>query len=102
MHQLQAMTLQSLLNNIKKIPVHCCPWYNTLSHRKSSNSLVDPMLCRVSYLFTLDSSLLYEIAFALCYPTLESEALQEHVIEGIIRYEYGDELIDVISSPFFT
>ena len=102
MHWLQAMSLEPLLNNIKKIPVHCCPWYNTLSHQKSSNLLVDHMLHYVSYLFTLDSSLLYEIAFVLCYPTLESEALQENLIEGIIHYEYGDGLIDVISSPFFT
>ena len=61
------------------------------------------MLRRVSHLFSLGHSLLYEIALVLhCYLDSELDLLPEDLIEGIICHEHTDVLIGAISSSVLT
>ena len=97
--RLQTLSVESLLSNIKSIPAHRHPVYDRVSHQKTSNSLVDHMLRRVSHLFSLGHSPLYETALALCCSLdSELELSPEDLIESIIRHEYTDVLTGAVSS----
>jgi len=99
-YRLRSIKLQSLLDSIKRIPAYRRPTYDRSSHRKTANIFVDHLLRRLSYLFSLTSSELYEITLALhCYVTSELDTSSEVLIESIIRYEYSNMLIDAISTP---
>lgn len=51
--RLHSFSMESILTHIKRIPAHRRPAYNSKSVRKTSNSLTDHILRRVSYLFDL-------------------------------------------------
>ena len=96
-HCLQKISKKKLLENIKKIPIHRRPIVDRASHRKTSNALVDHILRRVSYLFSLSLSELCDIALSVSYSEFEKKMSKELLIECVINYEYGDVLLQAIS-----
>jgi hypothetical protein len=98
--KLNSFTIESIVSHIKKIPVHRRPTYSTTSRRKTLNSLVDHVLRRVSYLFSLKIAQVCELILALD-PRLafEEEPSRDVMINKAVGYEYGPEIYLCLSSP---
>jgi hypothetical protein len=88
----------TLMSSIKKIPAHRRPVFHTQSRRKTANSLVNHIQCRISYLSILEPVRLHEHALSI-YPEFNVFQSQcDEVIEIIIKHEYGNDVIDAVST----
>ena len=94
----KAFKTATLVSSIKKIPAHRRPVFNTQSRRKSANSLVNHIQCRVSYLSNLEPIQLYEHVLSI-YPEFNLFQSQcGELIEIILKHEYGNNVVDVVST----
>jgi hypothetical protein len=91
-------SIVTLLSCVKSIPAYRRPVSHYQLQRKTANSLVVHIQCHVSYLSNFELSHLYEIVLTF-NPDFDSFHLQYHkVLEMIIKYEYGEEIVAAIST----
>ena len=99
--RLHSFSKQCIVSHINKIPGHCRPTYNyNATHNKILNSLVDHVLRRVSYLFSLKIAPICEVVLAHDpHIVFEDEPSKEVLINNVIRFEYGAEVLHCLSTP---
>jgi len=99
-HRLRSFSANALLGELKKIPAHRRPVYDSVSHRKTSNHLVVHVLRRVLHLLAIRMGPLSEIVLSLC-PRLkfETEPTSECLIKIIVENEYGSSIYECLSKP---
>ena len=95
-----SFSTDALLCELKKIPGHRQPVYDSVSRHKTSDYLVVHVLCHVLHLFDIRMGPLSEIVLSLC-PTLkfEHEPTQERLIRIIVENEYGSPIFKSLSKP---
>ena len=83
-----------------KIPGHRRPTSHPKSQRKTRNSLADHVLRRVTFLSCLQRTTICQLVLAL-EPrlTFEKEPSREDLINTVIKYEYGTEILLCLSTP---
>ena len=93
-----SFSADALRGELKKIPAHRRPVYDSRHHHKTSNSLVVHVFRRVLYLLAIDMGPLSKIVLSLC-PGLNFnyEPSPEHLIDIIVENEYGSSIFKCLS-----
>jgi len=94
----KAFKTDVLIATLRKIPIHRRPALNAQSRRKTANSVVHHIQCRVSYLNHLSDVALYEhiLSFFPKFDTMTASNAQ--LIKQIVCYEYGNAIESAIST----
>ena len=98
--RLQTLSMECIITHIMKIPGHRRPTSHPKSQRKTRNSLADHVLRRVTFLSCLQRTTICQLVLAL-EPrlTFEKEPSREDLINTVIKYEYGTEILLCLSTP---
>ena len=101
--RLHSFSMHCIVSYINKIPGHRRPVLDSSSsHPKILNSLIDHILRRVSYLFSLKIASICEIVLALDPRILfEDEPCKEVLMNSVIELEYGTEVFLCLATPLF-